>query len=175
MTTLIDPRFKKTGFRSQTSYEEAVNMIQNLLAVQLKNQIETNVNETHSNNYIAKSSKSTGIFNFMENSSHFSTINIDNIILIRNFLSCPNINLSEEPLHYLKTRHPEIFQIALKYLCISGSSVLVERLFSATGYIISDSSPFGAPWIRTRLLFLLKKVSSPPKMQKLSDSNRRAQ
>lgn len=31
-----------------------------------------------------------------------------------------------------------MFQIALKYLCTPGSSVPVERLFSATGYIITD-------------------------------------
>lgn len=68
----------------------------------------------------------------------FSTVNVNNIILTRNFFSCPNIDLSEEPLHYLKNRHPEMFQIALRYLCTPSSSVPVERLFSATGYIISD-------------------------------------
>lgn len=73
----------------------------------------------------------------MEN-AQFSVVNVDNIILTRNFLSSPNINLFEEPFHYLKTRHPEIFQIALKYLCTPGSSVPVEQLFSATGYIVSD-------------------------------------
>lgn len=142
VATLIDSRFKKAGFRSQTNYEEAINLIQNLLAVQLKNnqiesnQIETNVNQTiNTKNHIAKS---TGIFSFMENCPQSSTVNVDNIILTRNFLTCPNINLFEEPLYYLKTRHPEIFQIALKYLCTPGSSVPVERLFSATGYIISD-------------------------------------
>jgi hypothetical protein len=31
-----------------------------------------------------------------------------------------------------------IFQIAIKYLCTPGSSVPVERLFSTTGYIITD-------------------------------------
>ncbi|KYN22609.1 hypothetical protein ALC57_04992, partial [Trachymyrmex cornetzi] len=67
-----------------------------------------------------------------------SIYSVDNIILVRNFLSCPNINLLEEPIHYLKTRHPGIYLIALKYLCTPGSSVPVERLFSATGYIISE-------------------------------------
>lgn len=146
VATLIDPRFKKVGFRSQVNYEEAVNIIQNLLAGQLKNinQIEENVgqtsfdtgnqNETNTkNNDITKS-----IFSFIQNFSQSSTINVDNIVLTRNYLSCPNISLSEEPLQYLKTRHPEIFQIALKYLCTPGSSVPVERLFSATGYIITD-------------------------------------
>ncbi|KYN26736.1 hypothetical protein ALC57_03888 [Trachymyrmex cornetzi] len=42
-------------------------------------------------------------------------------------LYCSNINLL-----------PEIYLIALKYLCTSGSSVPVERLFSATEYIISE-------------------------------------
>jgi len=44
----------------------------------------------------------------------------------------------EEPMHYSKTRHLEIYLIALKYLCTPGSSVPVEPLFSATGYIISE-------------------------------------
>lgn len=47
VVTLIDPRFKKVEFRSQVNYEEAVNIVQNLLAGQLKNinQIEENVGQ----------------------------------------------------------------------------------------------------------------------------------
>jgi len=101
----------------------------------MTNKIETNIHQTHfdTNNCMAKSA---GIFSFIEKSSQSSTVNVDNIILTRNFLTCSNINLSEDPLYYLKTKHPEIFQIALKYT--PDSSVPVERLFYATRYIISD-------------------------------------
>jgi len=37
-------------------------------------------------------------------------------------------------MHYLKTRHLEIYLITLKYLCTPGNSVPVER-FSITEYI----------------------------------------
>lgn len=140
VATLIDPRFKKAGFRSQLYYEDAINIVQNLLAAQLRVSNELNRNDQTHNNYITNITNNTtdGIFSFIENTPQSSTVNVDHIVLSRNFLTCPRINLSEEPLNYLKTRHPEIFQIALKYLCTPGSSVLVERLFSASGYIISD-------------------------------------
>lgn len=134
LATLIDPRFKKIGFRSEANYEDSVHLLQNLLAAQLKASNHMNTNVTHLNT----NNKSTGIFSFIESSPQSCTVSVDNIILVRNFLSCPNINLLEEPIRYLKTRHPEIYLIALKYLCTPGSSVPVERLFSATGYIISE-------------------------------------
>ncbi|KYN30854.1 hypothetical protein ALC56_14666 [Trachymyrmex septentrionalis] len=44
----------------------------------------------------------------------------------------------DESMYYLKPRHLETYLIAVKYLYTSSSSVPVERLFSATGYIISE-------------------------------------
>ncbi|XP_029160189.1 zinc finger BED domain-containing protein 6-like, partial [Nylanderia fulva] len=92
VATLIDPRFKKIGFRSQANYEEAVNMLQNLLAAQFKSsdQIEKNVNLTHFINNKTNNcsvAKPTGIFSFMEHSSQSSVANIDNIVLTRNYLT----------------------------------------------------------------------------------------
>lgn len=98
---MIDPRFKKIGFRSQANYGEEVNMLQNLLAAQFKSsdQIEKNVNQTQFINNKTNNcsvAKPTGIFSFMEHSSYpsqSSVANIDNIVLTRNYLTCANINL----------------------------------------------------------------------------------
>lgn len=135
VATLIDPRFKKAGFCSQTNYEEAINIVQNLLAAQIKN-----VNQVGTNNVLTNqiqinndSHKSTGIFSFMQNAQSF-VVNVDNIILTRNFLSSPNINLFEERFHYLKTRQGNFsncFKIFMysRQFCASRTTILCHWIY----------------------------------------------
>ena len=66
---------------------------------------------------------------------------------------------NENPLewwHASKTKYPILSQIAYKYLCISGTSVPSERMFSATGHLTSDRRSRLTPENADILLFLNK-------------------
>ncbi len=55
-----------------------------------------------------------------------------------------------------KTQYLILSQLAYKYLCISGTSVPSERMFSATGHLTSDRRSRLTPENADILLFLNK-------------------
>lgn len=59
------------------------------------------------------------------------------------YLSLPLIVAEAEPLAWWKAHHveemPMISKVARKYLCVPASSVPSERVFSASGHILSPS------------------------------------
>ena len=65
----------------------------------------------------------------------------DALIELRHYFEEPNIDRKNNPLEWWKInekKFPRLHQIAKKYLCIPGSSVPSERLFSKAGQLVSE-------------------------------------
>ncbi len=63
------------------------------------------------------------------------------IIKTDRYLRIPRIGCEEDPLKYYnkcKESDPELYDLVLEFYSVCGSSVPVERLFSRTGYLVSD-------------------------------------
>ncbi|CAF0984951.1 unnamed protein product [Didymodactylos carnosus] len=72
------------------------------------------------------------------------------------------IDRTDCPLNWWKSnskKYPVISKIAMKYLCIQGTSVPSERMFSAAGHITSDRRSRLTPDNADTLLFLNKNMN----------------
>jgi len=70
-----------------------------------------------------------------------NTIQDLNQIELEKYLSLPSVGLNCNPLQWWKTFHsefPTLAKLAIKYLCIQGTSVPRERIFSCAGNVITD-------------------------------------
>uniref|UniRef100_A0A1X7VSP9 HAT C-terminal dimerisation domain-containing protein n=1 Tax=Amphimedon queenslandica TaxID=400682 RepID=A0A1X7VSP9_AMPQE len=83
----------------------------------------------------------------VESTAH-RTAGTEAIIEVRRYFEEPIILRSSNPLLWWKEnqhRFPRLMQIAKKYLCIPGSSVPSERLFSKAGQLLLILSPSSSP------------------------------
>ena len=95
-----------------------------------------------------KPKKPAGIWNFLDEdegeieieASNKNLTLCDAAVIVRNYLERPRIPLENDPLKYWNSSDltTELRDIMLRNLCVPGSSVPVEELFSNTGYIVSD-------------------------------------
>lgn len=77
------------------------------------------------------------------------------------FLLLPNIDPDADPLSWWKREQhsfPILAQLARKYLCVCGTSVPSERLFSQAGYIVNDLRTHLSPENVNMLVFLAKNM-----------------
>jgi len=80
-----------------------------------------------------------------------------NQIELEKYVSLPFISLDADPLQWWKLYHsqlPTISLLAMKYLCIPGTSVPSERIFSSAGNIITDHRSLLSPGHAEELIFL---------------------
>lgn len=78
---------------------------------------------------------------------------------IQGYLQMFVVYLSISPTNWWEkygTEFPKLETLAKKYLCIPGTSVLCERLFSAGGNICTDNRASLAPGHAEQLIFLSK-------------------
>ena len=142
MTTLLDPRFKKIPFSSQTSVEHTTNRIVNEMKSLGSDGTDnsdsgTCTSATHS---LAQSLWITFDQNVAESTSQ-RNVGTDCIIEVRRYFEEPNTSRSSNPLHWWKnnaSRFPRLHKVASKYLGVPGSSVPSERLFSKAGQLVSE-------------------------------------
>lgn len=80
-----------------------------------------------------------------------------NQIELEKYLSLPNSGLNTDPLQWWKmflTEFPTLAKLAMKYLCIPGTSVPSERIFSCAGNVITDHRSSLSPEHAEELIFL---------------------
>jgi len=80
-----------------------------------------------------------------------------NQIELEKYVSLPFISLDADPLQWWKLYHsqlPTVSLLAMKYLCIPGTSVPSERIFSSAGNIITDHRSLLSPGHAEELIFL---------------------
>ncbi|XP_017468941.1 PREDICTED: zinc finger BED domain-containing protein 4-like [Rhagoletis zephyria] len=142
LATLLDPRFKKPGFRSPQNATQASILLENELA---------GINRTISSTSTDKNDEPSKpedleipeIYEFMKEklSSRIKSNRADAIIALREYAEKPNEPLNTDPLEYWKTRSNDMKQLqvlASKYLYIPATSTKSERMFSKAGEIVSD-------------------------------------
>ncbi|XP_077270860.1 zinc finger BED domain-containing protein 4-like [Temnothorax americanus] len=138
VSTLLDPRFKKLLFRGPLAVSTAISKICQLLK---KNQRETQsiAVENRSN-----TEKIGDLWNVYDELRASQSTNCDEPggvpVELRQFLNANVVDRSEDPLkvwYKLKDVYPNVYEVAMKYFVIVGTSVPSERLFSAAGDIIS--------------------------------------
>ena len=138
-TTRLDPRFKKLPFSSPTAPNFAVAHIMNEVAkiVDTANHHEIPIDQ--------EPAESTSLWDSfdqqaMESASHRTT-STEAVIEVRRYFEEPVISRSSDPLAWWNEnniRFPRLVHLAKKYLCIPGSSVPAERLFSKAGQLVSE-------------------------------------
>lgn len=78
---------------------------------------------------------------------------------IQGYLQMPVVYLSANPTNWCEkfgAEFPRLENLAKKYLCIPGTSVPCERLFSTSGNICTDNRASLAPGHAEQLIFLSK-------------------
>ncbi|KAK9973246.1 hypothetical protein ABG768_023987, partial [Culter alburnus] len=83
---------------------------------------------------------------------------------VRMYLEAPSLPLTDDPLEWWSTNHhvyPLLAKLAKRYLCIPGTSVAAERVFSTAGDIVSAQRSTLTPQHVDQLVFLHKNLVIP--------------
>lgn len=78
---------------------------------------------------------------------------------IEKYIQMPKVDLDTDPLNWWKifnSDFPNLSQLAKKYLCIQGTSVPCERLFSYAGNVITNKRSLLSEDHAEQLIFLAK-------------------
>ncbi|CAF3855890.1 unnamed protein product [Rotaria sp. Silwood1] len=171
---LLDPRWKDFTFLQRPSYQnhvETLSLLNKLQAFEAKQlaylYLQEQYNSLLGNNLAVppvntqqneEKEKEFDLFDIMiTNRNNTSSNNRDSELLI--YENEREIHRNESPLEWWyanQTKYPILSQLADKYLCISGTSVPSERMFSATGHLTSDRRSRLTPENADILLFLNK-------------------
>uniref|UniRef100_A0A3B1JBH7 BED-type domain-containing protein n=1 Tax=Astyanax mexicanus TaxID=7994 RepID=A0A3B1JBH7_ASTMX len=82
---------------------------------------------------------------------------------LNKYLDVPALSLSEDPLHWWKSNErdfPLLARLAKRYLCIPGTSVAAERVFSTAGDVVTAQRSCLSSEHVDQLIFLLAHASS---------------
>ena len=165
VTTLLDPRFKKLpfsdrSFLDQTTLTRMTSELSSLLSAQppdasnipgSSNEVDE-PRETSSSLWASFDKK-------VADSTSLRSVTTDSMIESRRYFEEANIDRRINPLDWWKeneVRFPTMKFLARKYLCIPGSSVPSERLFSKAGQLVSERRNRIKPKNINMMLFLNK-------------------
>lgn len=144
IATLLNPHFKKHGFKTDSDIEKAVSCVQqeysSFLSSHRPRHLATEVDTSEvsgSEPSPSKKSKLSNLLSFLNNSSTSIPLS-DAIVDVRQYVEKPNIPRSEDPILYWTRNQNQLKEIALKYLSIPGTSTPSERLFSIAGQTVTE-------------------------------------
>jgi hypothetical protein len=171
---VLDPRWKDFSFLNRSSYQnhnETLTLLNKLEAFEAKklsylflqeqfNSLFGITSVLSPSNIQQEKEKEFDLFDIMvTNYVITSSNNRDSELLM--YENEREIYRTENPLEWWninKTKYPILPQLAYKYLCITGTSVPSERMFSATGHLTSDRRSRLTPENADTLLFLNKNM-----------------
>ncbi|XP_070132602.1 E3 SUMO-protein ligase ZBED1-like [Drosophila bipectinata] len=137
VATILDPRFKKEGFRSRSTADLAVEAIKNELSGMAKTLVPT-LDQSEPSTH----TESVAFFSFMQSkiASKVKTPRSDAIIALRQYLENPHVSPNISPIDFWShaTEMESLKECALKYFCIPACSTESERTFSRAGCIVTD-------------------------------------
>ncbi|XP_024888593.1 zinc finger BED domain-containing protein 4-like [Temnothorax curvispinosus] len=135
ISTILDPRFKKLHFEKALLAANAISRIESLLQ---RNKIRRNMTEKLNAGMVEKDCDN--LWSFHEHLVSKNNTNED-LSELRQYLSQPVIERKSNPLQYWKSvKHtfPMLYEQAIKYVSVLGTSVPSERIFSQAGDIKTD-------------------------------------
>nr|XP_017035011.2 E3 SUMO-protein ligase ZBED1-like [Drosophila kikkawai] len=154
VATILDPRFKKDGFLSQSNADQAAKALEN----ELFNTLSKTQHDPPTPPNPEPEKKN---FTFLQQKVAVKTksARTDAIIALRQYLEAPNSPENVEPLAFYKMcpdSMDAMKSIAKQYFCVPASSTASERTFSKAGQVISERRSSLKPKIVNMLLFLNK-------------------
>ncbi|XP_070139188.1 E3 SUMO-protein ligase ZBED1-like [Drosophila bipectinata] len=153
VATILDSRFKKDGFLSQSNADQAAKVLENELFNTLS---KTQHDPPTPPNPEPEKKKCTFLQQKVAVKS--KSTRTDAIKALRQYLEAPNSPENVEPLEFYKTcpdSMEALKSLAKQYFCVPASSTASERIFSKAGLVISERSSL-KPNIVNKLLFLNK-------------------
>lgn len=178
LATILDPRFKKRGFKTDDAGSTAAQCLQSEYTTFLRTQkrteevlpepeaststtstMESPAPEVDTDHLELKSKSKELLFLFSSGEQTKRPIYrcplSDAIIDIRQYLERPPISSDKCPIEYWSNSNLEFLKtFALSYLCIPATSVPSERIFSKAGLIHSEARNRLKPKRLNELLFL---------------------
>ncbi|CAB3231863.1 unnamed protein product [Arctia plantaginis] len=159
-STILDPRFKQKGFRTQKSYENAIEDIRRRISriqinstVVYENQVCLNTNSAPVDTDSMWADFDTDMNQGVrpENSVAAGIRELDK------YMKEEYLHRKEDPLKWWHSRkhiYPHIYQLVLKRLCIQATSVSCERIFSGAGQVITNRRKLLKPSKVSQVVFL---------------------
>lgn len=162
--TFLDSRYKKQGFGSKELADSAEKWVLEELggiiaeasrkppAAAAKVRIESD-----------ESSDTNMLWEYLDkkvadsNNVNFASPTTKAIMMVKQYLSIPNIPRTSNPLDFLSENialFPELYKMHEKYLCTPATSVPSERIFSKTGIITNSRRNRLSPKILDYIVFL---------------------
>lgn len=143
--TFLDPRFKKIAF----GCEENATNAQTWISQELSNLISRKQRAAQAEEAaIIEPENPSSSSNYSDLWAHFDTKLLGRkslftpmstvTLIIRQYIEMPPIDRKTNPLEFWKKHKllfPELYELAMKYLCIPSTSVPSERVFSKTGQL----------------------------------------
>ena len=163
--TILDPRLKKIAFTDSSSAEKAATQVVNEALLQRRNSVVSDsapvVDHSESNESSDRDDSSLWAFfdQRVAESSSRRTDGIDVATEMNQYLKVKILDRNEDPVIWWKEHeaaYPNLHKLAMKYLCIPGTSVPAERLFSKAGELVSARRNRLKPKHVNMMLFLNK-------------------
>nr|XP_055071743.1 E3 SUMO-protein ligase ZBED1-like [Misgurnus anguillicaudatus] len=162
MPTLLDPRFKKLGFLSPGKLQDAITRLKSECVNVIRNS-DTPPPAQLPASQAGQSTTCGDLWHLLDttvdNSRRSSSVTADATIEVDRYLSETNLARTEDPLGYWnkqKLQYPNLYKLALTFLCCPASSVPCERVFSKAGEVVSKKRNRLNPNTVKKLLFLNK-------------------
>ncbi|XP_035986162.1 zinc finger BED domain-containing protein 4-like [Fundulus heteroclitus] len=137
LATLLDPRFKLIAFFSNTKAAEAVKCLTSECATVIRRNLEENTHETPQASTSQEFTGGSRLWQRLDTSvmeaKRTQNVSADATVEVQHYLSEANISRLENPLEYWanhRSLYPNLYKLALIYLCTQASSVPCERVFS---------------------------------------------
>ena len=146
IATMLDPRFKALGFRSQKLVDVDKMIINEVLEVEsLHSKEDTDENDETETmaTPTPKGSKLWAMFDSKVSKQQKNrNLNKSEMELeLKKFKALPNLPRSDDPLKWWelsgKALFPKLYNTAIKYLIIPATSVPAERVFSKAGSVLT--------------------------------------
>lgn len=159
MSTLLDPRMKKLAFNDSAAVRQAEQWV----VQEMSGHIQTN--DSNEDRQPSNTTEAAGLWDLFDTvvkqltSQRTSTSNVT--LEARKYFEEPVLARLQDPLPWWKKneRYYELIaKIAKKYLCIPGTSVPAERVFSKAGKLVSISRNRLKPKNVNMFLFLNKNI-----------------
>ncbi|CAG5052904.1 unnamed protein product [Parnassius apollo] len=135
LATILDPRFKKKGFKTSDDEKRAGQWLEKAYASHLTKE-RLAVEETQPTPSTS-SGTSNDLLGFLD-VPDVSTPLSNSLVDVRQYLEKPVIDRKECPITYWKYTNNKLKELAMLYLCIPASSVPSERIFSKAGQILTE-------------------------------------
>ncbi|GBM10233.1 Zinc finger BED domain-containing protein 4 [Araneus ventricosus] len=138
MATLLNPKYKKRGFKTDDEAENAIRLLQNEYTSFLSTPDKIQNSEPPATASSSKKEKVDDLLYFLNIPDSQYNPRSDAIVDVRQYVEKPNIFKAEDPLKYWQVSQSKLKELAFKYLSIPASSTPAERIFSLAGQILTE-------------------------------------